>query len=87
MILIKAISNSINNNSLDRFFVESFSKFHYAKEITKLSFKYKDINIFQKYPFVFEYDSLIEKFLTGIEINSISSEFRDFLSKCLEVIK
>ena len=85
MILLKALSNCIVKNSLDNYFLERFSKFNYAKEITKLLFKYKNNSIFQKYPFIFEYDSLIEKFLTGVEIDFISIEFRDFLSKCLEV--
>ena len=84
-MFLKALSNSKAKNSLDDYFSERFSKLTFAKEMTKLSFKYKSSTIFQKYPYVFEYDSLIEKFLTGKEIDFISLEFRDFLSKCLEV--
>ena len=85
MILLKALSNCKAKNSLDEYFSERFSKFGFAKDMTKLSFKYKNNQIFQKYPYIFEYDSPIEKFLTGREIDSISLEFRDFLSKCLDV--
>lgn len=85
MILIKALLNPIPNNSLNLYFSENFSKKNYAQELVKLAFKYKSLSVFQKNPFVFEYESLIEKFLTGIEISSASFECRDFLSKCLEV--
>lgn len=87
MMLLKALTNAIGKNSLDLYFLERFPTKSLAKEMTKLMFKYKDSSIFQKYPFIFEYDSLIEKFLTGIELDFISFEFRDFLSKCLEVKK
>lgn len=56
-------------------------------DITSLFFKYSETSIFQRIPFIFEYESEIEKFLTGIECENLSFEMRDFLSKCLEVIK
>lgn len=85
MILLQAFYCSITQNSFNLYQSESFSKYSFAKDISSLLFKYKKSNIFQKNPFVFEYSSLIEKFLSGIEIESISFELRDFLSKCLEV--
>lgn len=54
-------------------------------DITLLFFKYSETSIFQRTPFLFEYETEMERFLTGIECENISFEMRDFLSKCLEV--
>ena len=55
------------------------------KEYINLSLKYKDSSIFQKFPYEIDMDSALETFLTGSSVEGISYEFRDFLSKCLEV--
>lgn len=64
------------------------AKIDFPKFITdylKLVPKYLNFSVFSKFPFLTNFDSELERWLFGLDINEVSVQFRDFLSKCLEV--
>ena len=87
--LIKFFEDSENNddNKKDSNKVHIEAKFaqYYINELMKIYPKYLDTPLFQKFSYIKEFDSDVEKWFFGIETKGVSVMLRDLISKCLEM--